>query len=179
MYKLEKKLKALKLTEDRKAKSKTFFFEKNLKIRKFEKKHINFLKLFNKKFKEDLRICMHQSLKSLDQNMILLQNRDNFYPPHKHLKCGDTYHVIEGRLLVCFFSNSGKLTSRHVVKSNEVFKSPPNIYHCTKPLTSYVIFHESRAGKFSRLSSSIFPEWLPTSKKEKIKHNNYILYEKN
>ena len=35
--------------------------------------------------------------------MILIQNKKNFYPPHKHLLCGDTYHIIEGKLLVCFF----------------------------------------------------------------------------
>lgn len=110
--------------------------------------------------------------------MVLLQSKKNYYPPHKHLDCGDTYHVIEGKLLVCFFSEKGVLNEKKVIKKNEIFKTPCKIYHSTKPLTNIVIFHESRAGKFIRSKSSIFPKWSPKSKNEKEEFNKSILNEK-
>ena len=168
----------LGLIEDRKARFKTFFFKTKIKNVKFDENHINFLKKYNLKLNTDIRICLHRNIKSIDQNMILIQNKKNFYPPHKHLLCGDTYHIIEGKLLVCFFSNNGKLIEKTILKKNQIFKTPSNIYHSTKPLTKTVIFHESRAGKFIRNKSSIFPKWCPRTEKQKQIFDKKIINEK-
>lgn len=175
--KIDKKIiNKLGLVEDKKAKSKTFFLKKKKII--FNKKHINFLKKYNLKTKADIRICLHKNIQSIDQNMILIQNKNNFYPPHKHLLCGDTYHIIEGKLLVCFFSNYGKIIEKNILSKNQIFKTPPNVYHSTKPLTISVIFHESRAGKFIREKSSVFPKWCPKTEAEKKIFNKKLLNEK-
>ena len=56
--KIDKKIiNKLGLIEDKKAKSKTFFFKKKRKKIIFNKKHINFLKNYNLKTKSDIRIC--------------------------------------------------------------------------------------------------------------------------
>lgn len=174
----KKEIKKLNLVEDKKAKSKTFFFNKKINNFKFEKKHIQFLKKYSMINDQDVRICLHKGIDSVDQNMVLIQNKKNFYPPHKHLTCGDTYHVLEGKLLVCFFSNKGKLIKKNILSKNEIFKTPPMIYHSTKPITKTVIFHESRAGKFVRSKSSLFPNWCPKSDVEIKKFNTKIMYEK-
>ena len=177
--KIDKKIiNKLGLIEDKKAKSKTFFFKKKRKNIIFNKKHINFLKNYNLKTKSDIRICLHKNIQSIDQNMILIQNKNNFYPPHKHLLCGDTYHIIEGKLLVCFFSKSGKIIEKNILSKNQIFKTPPKVYHSTKPLTKSVIFHESRAGKFIRGKSSVFPAWCPKTEVEKKIFNKKLLNEK-
>ncbi len=178
MINIKLKLDSLNLIEDKKAKSKTFFLDPQDNARRFEIRHIKFLKEYYSSLKRDIRICLHKDINSIDQNMVLLQSSKNYYPPHKHLYCGDTYHIIEGKLLVCFFSEDGKLIKKNIVKKNEIFKTPPKVYHSTKPLTDIVIFHESRAGKFDRLTSSIFPNWLPKTKNDKKQFNKKILNEK-
>ena len=178
MINIKLKLDSLNLIEDKKAKSKTFFLNSKNNECRFEINHIKFLKQYYLALKKDIRICLHKDINSIDQNMVLLQSDKNYYPPHKHLYCGDTYHIIEGRLLVCFFSDDGKLIKKNIVKKNEIFKTPPKIYHSTKPMTNIVIFHESRAGKFSRSKSSLFPNWLPKTKNDKKKFNQMILNEK-
>ena len=62
----------LGLIEDRKARSKTFFFKTKIKNVKFDENHINFLKKYNFKLNTDIRICLHRNIKSIDQNMILI-----------------------------------------------------------------------------------------------------------
>lgn len=178
MNNIKHKLDSLNLIEDKKAKSKTFFLKPKNNSHKFKIEHIKFLKQYYLALKKDIRICLHKDINSIDQNMILLQSNKNYYPPHKHLYCGDTYHIIEGKLLVCFFSNDGKLIKKNIIKKNEIFKTPPKIYHSTKPMTKIVIFHESRAGKFIRSKSSIFPNWIPITKDDKKNFDKIILNEK-
>ena len=68
------------------------------------------------KHKKDIRICMHK--KSLDKHhdMIILQQKKNFYLPHKHLRKGETYHIIKGRMVCVLFNNNGKVKSKCVLK---------------------------------------------------------------
>ena len=72
------------LKEDKNAKTPSFFFKE--KMKKFNAKYVKFLENFYKKNYTDVRVCMHSKKNSKHHDMIILQQKKNFYSPHKHLK---------------------------------------------------------------------------------------------
>ena len=68
------------LRKDIKAKTTSFFFRKEGEV--FDKKYINFLEKYFKKEKNDIRICLHTNTQAKHHDMIILQQRKNFYTPH-------------------------------------------------------------------------------------------------
>ena len=91
--------------------------------------------------------------------MIILQQKKNFYFPHKHLKKGETYHIIKGSMICLHFNNAGKVNFFCVLNKNDVYRTPINTYHTMLPITQYVIYHESKIGPFLKKRDSIFPNW--------------------
>ncbi len=152
----------MKLKQDRKAKSKSFFFIKNYEL--FDQKYEKFLINHFLKFKEDIRICMHKNKNDLHHDMIILQQRGNFYKPHKHKKKGETYHVIKGSMLCILFHDTGKILRYQHVKKNNILRTPINIHHTIVPYSKYVIYHESKTGPFLKKNDSIFPKWANNPK---------------
>ena len=147
-----------RLIEDKKAKSKSFFLKKETDY--FDKKLLNFLKKYYKKFKLDVRICLHKNSLSNHHDMIILQQKKGHYKPHKHLKKGETYHIIEGSMFCILFNEKGRITKKCLIKKNEVFRTPINVFHTMKPKSEYVIYHESKRGPFLKNKDSIFPRWI-------------------
>ena len=145
------------LTEDKKAKSKSFFLKDSRTV--INKRFLIFLEQKYSKTKKDLRICMHESKKSNHHDMIILQQKRNFYPPHKHLRKGETYHIIKGNMVCALFNDWGKIVKICLLKKNEVFRTPLNTYHTMLPVTTYVIYHESKIGPFLKKNDSVFPKW--------------------
>ena len=84
------------LKEDKKAKTQSFFFKTETTV--FNRKFITFLKNCYKSNKKDVRICLHKNPHSKHHDMIILQQNKNFYLPHKHLRKGETYHIIKGKM---------------------------------------------------------------------------------
>ena len=97
---------------------------------------------------KDIRICLHENSKSRHHDMIILQQKKNFYKPHKHKRKGETYHIMEGSMLCIIFSDSGKIQKSNIIKKNDIFRTPLNKYHTMMPLSKYVIYHESKPGPF-------------------------------
>ena len=111
----------LNLREDKNARTKSFYLI-NPYV-KIDNKFLNFLKKFsNNNQKCDVRICVHENPESIHHDMLLYQKKGNYYPPHKHNHCGDTYHVIEGKLACFLFSNSGEITYSCVIKKMKFLK---------------------------------------------------------
>ena len=158
--------KAKFLKEDRKAKSKSFFFTKESQI--FSGSYVQFLEKFFTKTKKDIRICLHTSKKSKHHDMVILQKRNNFYTPHKHLRKGETYHIIKGSMICILFNDFGKVIKVCKLKKNDIFRTPLNVYHTMSPISKYVIYHESKTGPFLKRRDSIFPLWIKSDEKRKI-----------
>ena len=145
------------LFEDKKAKSKSFFLKDNYKF--FDQKMIKFLEKNFLKIKKDIRICLHKNSSDKHHDMIILQQKDNFYLPHKHLKKGETYHIIKGSMASILFNDNGKIKKIYKLVKDNIFRTPINTYHTMVPLTKYVIYHESKIGPFLKKNDSIFPKW--------------------
>tara|TARA_Y100000590_G_C15467492_1_gene918867 strand:- start:162 stop:662 length:501 start_codon:yes stop_codon:yes gene_type:complete len=158
------------LIEDRKAKSKSFFLKGRHSV--FDSKLLDFIKKNFKKFKKDLRICMHENSAANHHDMIILQQRSNSYPPHKHLKKGETYHMILGKMGCLLFNNNGKVKKMCVLKKGDIFRVPKNTYHTMLPISKYVIYHESKIGPFLKKTDSIFPKWIKNY--NKLQHLNKL-----
>ncbi len=145
------------IKQDYKAKTTSFFLLKEGE--KIDQKYISFLKKSYGKNKKDIRLCLHKNPKAKHHDMIILQQRKNFYTPHKHLKKGETYHIIQGSMACVLLNNSGKITKVCRLKKNEIFRTPLNIFHTMLPITKYVIYHESKTGPFLKKNDSIYPKW--------------------
>jgi len=164
------------LIEDKKAKTKSFFFKKEGQV--FNKKYLNFLEKYYKKEKKDIRLCLHTSVKSKHHDMIILQQRVNFYAPHKHLKKGETYHIIKGGMVCVLFNKKGIIKKCCKLKKNDIFRTPTNVFHTMMPVSKFVIYHESKNGPFLRKNDSIFSNWsikLTNSKRDVNKLKNKVL----
>ena len=158
------------LKEDKKAKSKYFFLKKQNTV--FNSKFISFLERNYSKYKKDIRICLHKGASDKHHDMIILQQKKNFYLPHKHLRKGETYHIIKGKMLCVLFYSNGKIKSKCVIKKNDIYRTPLNTFHTMIPTTKYVIYHESKMGHFLKKNDSIFPSWInkfENNKKEILK----------
>lgn len=147
------------LIEDKKAKTRAFFFKKENGVL-FDKDLKKFMLENFYKNKNDLRICLHQ--KSIDKHhdMIILQQKKNYYKPHKHLFKGETYHMIVGSMKCILFNNYGKIKKIVTIKKNEIFRVPKNTFHTMLPLTNFTIYHENKPGPFIKKGDSIFPKWI-------------------
>ena len=106
-----------------------------------------------------MRICLHKILIDKHHDMVILQQKKNFYLPHKHLKKGETYHIIKGSMASILFNNNGKIKKIYKLKKDDIFRTPLNTYHTMIPLTKFVIYHESKIGPFLKKNDSIFPKW--------------------
>ena len=146
------------LKEDKKAKSKSFFLD--CKKSFFSKKYLNFIENYYKKNLVDLRVCLHKNSKSNHHDMIILQQKKNFYKPHKHKKKGETYHIIKGSMICVLFKNNGDIKKTCKIFKGDIFRTPINIYHTMIPISKFVIYHESKNGPFLKKNDSIFPKWI-------------------
>ena len=153
------------LVEDKNAKSKSFFLKKENIV--FDKKFIRFLEINYLKYKQDIRICMHTKSSAKHHDMIILQQKKNFYFPHKHLKKGETYHIIKGKMTCVLFYNDGKVKKSCTISKNNIFRTPINVFHTMLSVTKYVIYHESKIGPFLKRRDSIFPSWNKKFRKNK------------
>lgn len=145
------------LIEDKKAKSKSFFFCNE--THHYSQKHTNFLINFYKKNKKDIRICLHKNKDFRHHDMIILLQNKNLYEPHKHFKKGETYHIMKGSMIYIGFNNKGDIKKVVHLKKGDVFRSPVNTYHTMFSYSKFVIFHESKMGPFMLKNESIFPSW--------------------
>ena len=146
------------LKEDKKAKTKSFFLNSEKTF--FTKEHIKFLEKFYKSKNTDIRICLHKNAKSNHHDMIILQQKKKFYKPHKHLKKGETYHIIKGSMICVLFKNNGEIKKTCKIMRGDIFRTPINVFHTMFPLTKFVIYHESKRGPFLKKKDSIFPKWI-------------------
>jgi len=145
------------LKEDKNAKTPSFFFKRENE--KFNAKYIKFLENFYKKNYTDVRVCLHSKKNSKHHDMIILQQKKNFYSPHKHLKKGETYHIIKGSMACVLFSNRGSIRKICHLKKNDIFRTPINVFHTMLPSSKFVIYHESKTGPFNKKNDSIFSNW--------------------
>lgn len=114
------------------------------------------------------RICIHKSADEQLHQMIIVHCKGNYVRPHRHPLKTESFHLIQGALLLATFNESGKVINRIVLEENGdkytlVARIEKNIYHTVFPLTEVVVFHEITNGPFTGIGDSEFPEWAPVT----------------
>ena len=164
------------LYEDKKSRSKSFYLKNP--YQKIGLEILEFLKKFSKNNNNcDLRVCLHENNQSLHHDMVVLQNKKNFYKPHMHSKCGDTILCLYGKMGCFTFSKKGKILSKSLIKKGEFFKVKEKVYHVFIPVSLKTIFFETRSGPFNPQKKQLIPIWSPKTPEEIKKFKN-ILYNK-
>ena len=151
-----------------------FFFKKNHEnIIDYE--NINFLKQKAKEsFLKRARYCLHNSHSDLIHEMIIVFCKNSYIRPHKHLNKTESFHLIEGSMLIFFFDDLGNIDNKILLDVSK--KSKPFFYrlvtskwHCVVPLSEFVVIHETTNGPYNE-HDNIYPTWAPYNEEnDKVK----------
>ncbi len=109
------------------------------------------------------RVCLHQSRDSSVQEMVIVAHRDSLIEAHKHpANKPESYHIIEGRMLVKIFDNDGTMLREIVLNDNinpKMYRIEGGIWHQPIPLTEWVVYHEVFTGPFAKETDVIYCDW--------------------
>lgn len=115
------------------------------------------------------RLCLHHTTSAIVQESVLALCRDSYIQPHRHTsQKSESYHIIEGRLAVVFFDESGNIT-QHIEMSAPteggafLYRLSEQRWHMPVPLTDLVIMHEVFAGPFEKTKDVQYAPWAPTA----------------
>lgn len=140
---------------------------------------INFLKLkAAKNSRKRVRLCAHNDILDSLHEMLIIHARNNYVQPHQHLFKSESFHIIEGRLLVVIFDEKGQIVEvieMGDISSNDIFyyRLSKNLFHTIIPLTEWVVFHETTKGPFLR-EETVFAPWAPEDEDDQLKKRDYL-----
>ena len=109
------------------------------------------------------RICLHKDDGEMVQEMIIAFCKDSYIRPHRHTDKSESYHIIEGRIEIIFYNDSG-IEIDKVVLSDKIdehpflFRISNSAWHTVVPKSDFVIIHEVTKGPFNK-NSSEFADW--------------------
>ena len=135
-------------------------------ITKIDQVDIESLKaLAAKNARKRIRLCAHPDIQDNLHEMIIVHARDAYVRPHKHIGKSESFHVIEGLLLVVVFDDEGSKIEEipmGYMNSGQPFyyRLSANLYHTVIPQQDFVVFHEVTKGPFDRLDT-VFAPWAP------------------
>lgn len=119
------------------------------------------------------RYCLHSSCDDEIQEMIIAFYKKSYIRPHKHVNKTESYHIIEGELVVCFFNDRGDIIEKIFLGSYNQSKTffyrlASDKWHSVIPISDYVVIHEVTKGPYN-LNETLFPPWAPLNhENEKI-----------
>jgi glucose-6-phosphate isomerase len=112
---------------------------------------------------KNIRLCLHREPEAPFHSMIILEKKGKYYPPHKHLVKGESFHIIEGRMAIFIFDDDGLIQDACILEKEGCFlyRIGLDMYHAVMPLSDVVIYHESKPGPFTGEGDSLYPAWAP------------------
>lgn len=112
---------------------------------------------------KNLRVCLHNGPEADFHEMVILEGRDKYYRPHRHLTKGESCHIIEGELAFFVFKDDGSVAQQFRISDGEnlICRADVNQWHVVIPITEYIIYHEAKPGPFLGNDDSIYPDWAP------------------
>lgn len=111
------------------------------------------------------RICLHQSHHDPIQEMIIVFAQGSYIRPHRHSNKVESLFIIEGKLEVVFFDDSGEIIHRIIMERSDasstiLYRLSKDYWHTVIPLTEFVIIHEITQGPFLKNQDDFAP-WSP------------------
>ncbi len=113
------------------------------------------------------RLCLHRNQAELPHEMVIVFHKDSYMPPHRHPPGKtESYHVIEGRMLVHLFDDDGSLlrTLRlgHGTGDSVMYRLSGSRWHMPVALSEWLVYHEVYSGPFEKSADVEFPAWAPS-----------------
>jgi cupin fold WbuC family metalloprotein len=111
------------------------------------------------------RLCLHRQQGELPHEMVIVFHRDSYMPPHRHPPGKtESYHVVEGAMLVHIFDDAGEL--RQTLRlggtgGTFMYRLSSNLWHMPVALTEWLVYHEVYSGPFDKTHDVEFPSWAP------------------
>ncbi|MCW8916127.1 MAG: WbuC family cupin fold metalloprotein [Magnetovibrio sp.] len=112
----------------------------------------------------NMRICLHGASDDPFHNMIILEYPGSrYFRPHRHREKGETCHMIDGSLQLFVFDDDGRILKSENMSAddNPIFRVGAKQWHTLIPVSSPVIYHESKPGPFFGDEDSLYPTWAP------------------
>ena len=112
---------------------------------------------------KNARLCLHEGPSATFHEMVILEHKGKYCPPHKHPTRGETCHIIEGSMKTFVFDDEGRVIDACLLElhGDFLYRVGVNMYHAIVPISDPVIYHESKPGPFIRQGDSIYPSWAP------------------
>ena len=107
----------------------------------------------------NVRICLHSGPEAKHHDMVVLESKKSYYPPHKHQEKGECFHVMDGKLGLLAFDDFGNIIDANVLGKGDIYRIEIGMYHAVMPVSDIVIYHESKPGPFLGSDDSIIPSW--------------------
>jgi len=106
------------------------------------------------------RLCLHRSHEDPVQEMVIVLHRDSYIRPHRHQHKTESFHMIEGEVVIGFFNDGGDIQSTLRLSASEryLYRLSAPLWHTVVPLTEFAVFHEVSTGPFIQ---SEYPFWEP------------------
>lgn len=135
---------------------------------RLDKDYILYLKsLAEKNENRKCTMCLHNDIRAHAHEMINVYPKNTYVRPHRHPFKSETKIMIEGKLHVVIFDETGQITDDFIMEKDGIFtfRLSKGIIHTNIPLTD-VVFHEVIEGPFIGQDDSVFPSWAPTTDDE-------------
>ena len=122
-------------------------------------------KLASKNKTRKIRLCTHRNTKDNLHEMLIVHNKNYYVWPHKHLNSTESFNIIDGKLDIVFFSNTGKIIdwlpmgAFHTGR-NFYYRLPKSHYHTVVIRSKVAVFHEITKGPFLKKKTILAP-WAP------------------
>ena len=135
------------------------FYNNNIvsKIKKLAKKTAN----------KRARVCVHKTLSSKTNEMIIALKKGSYIRPHKHpYSKSESYHVIEGKMDVYVFSKKGKKIKvinmgDYKSKLNFYYRMNKSYFHLPIAVSDWCVYHEVYSGPFKKNQDVKYAKWSP------------------
>lgn len=130
------------------------------------RENINFLKArASENPRGRARLCAHPGPNDSTHEMLVALTKSNWLRPHIHPGKVESFHCIEGEMLVFLFRNDGSILE--VIPMGDLnsgkafyYRHTISTYHTLIALTDLVVFQEVTQGPFSKDGTVLAP-WAP------------------
>lgn len=115
--------------------------------------------------KKRSRACMGNTDSPVQEMVIVLQE-GSYVRPHKHPKHkAESYHIVEGELLVKIFTEEGSLYREiKLNKKTPFYRLKGGWYHQPVSLTPVCVYHEVYAGPYNKDVDVLYAPWADEEK---------------
>jgi len=112
------------------------------------------------------RYCLHRTTEDALQEMVICVTRGSYFPPHRHPAAkSESYHMIEGRLVMVMFDDAGNVTELvplgMTADCRLIHRLALPVWHTVVVISDEAVYHECYVGPFLKDADVEIAPWAP------------------